>query len=86
MIGFMTATLDLGRHLLPGALIYSFDDPEQEVGIILLSAFDEDRQGYFLQIEVMLNFVDKVLMIRSDAFGSLQITEIFNPPYPLLEI
>jgi len=86
MIGFMTATLDLGPHLLPGTLIYSFDNPEQEVGVILLSAFDEERQGYFLQIEVMLNFVDKVLMIRNDAFGLLQITEIFNPPYPLLEI
>jgi folate-binding protein YgfZ len=86
MIGFMTATSDLGHNLLPGTLIYSFDEPEQEVGVILLSAYNEVKQGYYLQIEVMLNFVNKVLMIRSDAIGLLQITEIFNPPYPLLEI
>jgi len=86
MIGFVMESIDSDHCVLPGTIIYSSDDPEQEVGVIVLSAFNENKQGYFLQIEVMLNFTNNDLMIRSDALGLLKITEIFNPPYPLLEI
>jgi folate-binding protein YgfZ len=86
MIGFMSANIGLDHNVLPGTTVYSKEDPDQEVGVIVLSAFNEDKQGYFLQIEVMLNFVNKDLMIRSDVYGLLQITEIYNPPYPFLEI
>jgi tRNA-modifying protein YgfZ len=86
MIGFVIANVDLDQEVLPGTIIYSSNDPDQEVGVIVLSAFNENKQGYFLQIEVMLNFVNKDLMIRSDSLGLLQISEISNPPYPLLEI
>jgi hypothetical protein len=86
MIGFILANIGLDHDVLPGTLLYSKENPDQEVGVIVLSAFNENKQGYFLQIEVMLNFVNNDLVIRSDALGLLKITEIFNPPYPLLEI
>lgn len=86
MIGFVSIANDIEPLLTPGQTISLKEDPEQEVGVIVLSAFSKDKKGYFLQIEVMLNCIDKLLMLRNESQAPLLITEINQPPYPLLEI
>lgn len=86
MIGFIPKATGLESLLNPGVVICPIEDPEQEAGVIVLSAFSEEKNGYFVQIEVMLNCIDKPLMIRNKQQIVIQIAEINQPPYKLLEI
>jgi len=86
MIGFLPKATGLGSLLKPGTVVFPAEDQEQEVGIVVLSAFSEERNGYFVQIEVMLNCINKKLMIRNEQQEVFEITEVNQPPYQLLEI
>jgi len=86
LIGFVSYASEVEVLIKAGKTIFLTDDPEQEVGVIVLSALSEEKKGYFLQIEVMLNCMDKSLLIRNEQQESVQITEINQPPYQLLEI
>ncbi len=86
LIGFVSSVTGVEALLKPGQTICLTSDPDQEVGVIVLAAFSAEKNGYYLQIEVMLNCSDKQLLIRNEQQQSVQITEINQPPYQLLEI
>ena len=85
-IGFAPVKVDLLANFQPGQSIYSETEPDQQVGVIVLAAFDEHKKGIYLQMELMLTALGTHLFVPNEQIGRLLILEVNNPPYPLLEI
>lgn len=79
-------TLNDGFILLPGDEIYDFEDLNQPAGMIVLSALNEEKTKYYVQIELKIESSNHSLAIKkNDIFIPLS-SKLENLPYTFLNI
>ena len=69
----------------PGDEIFSSNDFDQPVGIVVLSAQDRDLNKALVQVELKLEAIDKTIVLKNES-GISDTLIIRDAPYPLLEI
>jgi folate-binding Fe-S cluster repair protein YgfZ len=86
MIGFVPLNSSDMDNLKPGTPVYLLDDPEHEIGRIVLTAYSTAQNGFVFQFEILLSYLDSKLVIQNKDQEYVLIRDIQSPPYPLLEI
>ena len=69
----------------PGDEIFSSNDFDQPVGIVVLSAQDIEPNKALVQVELKLEAIDKSIVLKNES-GISDALIIRDAPYPLLEI
>jgi folate-binding protein YgfZ len=69
----------------PGDEIYSVNNLDQPVGVVVLSAQDDESNASLLQVELKIDELNSPLVFKNTS-GLSNKLKIKNPPYPLLDI